>query len=183
MGEGREAEGLALVDGTEAAGDEGGQDRGGDLEDVGVEFGAGGENQLHDPQEAAQEEGDGEVDGTSAKGKRSDADRREAVDEYKDPGSETVGAFGDFVEAIDGFFDANHVMNDFLVDSMGVVELTEIDRLSDANNAYVCCLPGGVAKGDNHAAGHIEKLRVDLQDPCAHAHVLFQPMSGRTIRH
>ena len=70
---------------------------------------------------------------------------------------EFVAAGGDFVKAGDGFFDADHVVDYFFVDSVGVVKLGEVDCLVAADYSDVGRVPGRIAKGDYHAAGNVEE--------------------------
>src|SRR5699024_9905837 len=119
--------------GAETAGEEGGDDGGRDLENVGVQLVARCKDKLQQTDDAAEKKGDGEVDEPAFKGKRCHTRRRNAIHGHSKPGTKLGSALHDLVKPLRRLLHAEFVVNNFLVDVMDVSELPEVDApgLSD----------------------------------------------------
>lgn len=74
-------------------------------------------------------------------------------------------------------------MNDLLIDNMYIGELAQVDSLSRSDHLDLGGVRGRVVKGDDHTAGYVQELAVDLQDASSHGHVLLETMGRSTVLH
>lgn len=152
MGYCREAEEVSTSNAAEGSGQETYQDGCGDLEDIAIELGLGSYDELEESDKAAETEGQREVNKAGAEGERCSSNTGEAEDEDSDPDVELVLGLDKSIQAFDSLVHRDNVVDNFLVDMVGVAKFAKVDSLRCANHSNFSRVYGSVVEADNHAA-------------------------------